>query len=416
MNELLEAERINRLDNNHERQVQTFTSMIALCKSDGDLLVLLKLLSKKKNQVKLSYQWLIDKVFETHTFGLNSDVFPEENVNFMKEVLVSVIEGKLYLERQRRSYAVYLRTVYEKFGMYREALEVSFNVPIETFSSLSLFDIAEYQLEVLRLCIINRDYIRGEILMKKIKKKHLDTEDGKYHIFLFSLLQIDFYIMVDDLLEAAKILIELLDVSDMNDEPRDVPNFKYFFELSRSCGCFGRNIKELFCIYASFFTIISKDQQGKKEQLGLLQRHKYNVEEMRRQISYFQSIELINKEEVMLVLRRVDSSYEGKILTAINDHNLKIISQFCTSITFSDLSQLLMTPINKCVDAICNGMTAQTLGCKMNQDSSTLFFNCVEEQNSKMVEKVLLSVDKAVTNIRKESLRRQLVEIKHENK
>ncbi|ELQ76596.1 26S proteasome regulatory complex, subunit RPN5/PSMD12 [Trachipleistophora hominis] len=408
MDELLEQERINRLENNHEQQLQTFTSMLSLCESENDLLILLKLLSKKKNQIKISYQWLIDKVFETHKDGLNSAEFPEENVKFMVEILVNVIEGKLYLEKQRRDYANYIKEIYVKFDMFDKALEIAYNVPIETFSSLSLHEIAIYQLDVLKLCILTRDTIRAEIMVKKVKKKHLEAANDKVSVFMLALLKTDYFGMVGELLEATKILMEILDMPDSYDHKYEVPQFTHFFELRECADHLNRKVKEVFCVYASFFAILSTKRKEKAEYLEKLHKNKYNVEEIRKQIDYFRSIELIDKENVMLVLRRINSSYEKEILEAINDHNLRIISRFCASITFADLSALLMSPLNKCVEKICDEVNNHDLQCKIDQNNGVVFFENTEESYPGMINQVLLNVDKAVMNIRKETLKRQV--------
>lgn len=408
MDELLEQERINRLDNNHEKQLQTFTSMLSLCESENDLLILLKLLSKKKNQIKISYQWLIDKVFEMHKDELDSEEFPERNVKFMVEVLTSVIEGKLYLEKQRRDYANYIKKIYEKFNMCDKALEIAYNVPIETFSSLSLHEIAIYQLDVLKLCILTKDFIRAEIMVKKVKRKHLEAVNDKVSVFMLALLKTDYFGMTGDLLEATKILMEILEIPDSSDQKYEVPRFTHFFELGGCAEHLNRKIKEVFCIYASFFAILSNKRKEKAEYLERLHKNKYNVEEIRKQIDYFRSIELIDKENVMLVLRRINSSYEKEILDAINDHNLRIISRFCSSITFADLSALLMSPLNKCVEQICDEVNNHDLQCKIDQNNGVVFFENTEESYPEMINHVLLNVDKAVMNIRKETLKRQV--------
>lgn len=413
MDALLEQERINRLDKNHEHQLQTFMSMLSLCQTDNDLLILLRLLSKKKNQIKISYQWLIDKIFEMHKDGINSPEFPEASINFLVEVLTGIIEGKLYLEKQRRDYANYIKEIYEKFGMVDRALEIAYNVPIETFSSLSLHDIAIYQLDVFKLTILARDNMRADIMAKKVKRKHLLAVNDEASLFQLSLLKIDYFGMTGNLLEAAKVLVEILDGPDHKDTGQEIPTFEYFFELKSCAARIDKKIKEVFCIYASFFTILSKKGEEKAAYLEILYNNKYNIEEIRKQIDYFRGVELINKEDVMLVLRRINSSYEKEILDAINDHNIKVISRFCSSITFSDLSELLMAPINKCVEKICEDVNSNNLSCKIDQNNGVVFFEKVEESYPEMVNNVLLSVDKAVMNIRKETLKRQVAIMKH---
>lgn len=92
---------------------------------------------------------------------------------FLKSLLSSVVEGRIYLEEERILITDTIKQIYEKKGEIRNALESIYNVNIETFSSLSVEEIILYQMEQMRLAILCCDKEKVSALSKRISSRHL---------------------------------------------------------------------------------------------------------------------------------------------------------------------------------------------------------------------------------------------------
>lgn len=445
--ELFQQERINRLDNNNEAQIKVFSTLLETCQSLEDTILLLKLLAKKKNQIKLSVRWLLQTIKKKHELTVYPENLPVEHLQFFLVILRDIIEGKLFLEQERIDFVQYIKRMYVHFGHFEEALHLSYDVPIETFSTIRLEDIAIFQMEVLKLAVICQDTFRSEILARKIKKKHLnENQDLKKQL---RLLKVDHFVMSGQYLSATEEILKI--VNDINnqteltgktaslhivnvqkDSPQAkstkeeieknkntaLPKFRYFYELQNHSP-----LSTVLIQQACFYAIISSDQSDslrnsskntdkRTELLIDLKSNKYNFEKTREIIDQFLRKDLIGKEEchkkmVCLYQEAHEDNKESKkiysdISNTISLHNLTLISQIFSSITFSDLETLLQTPIENLLDLL----TTTHLPFKIDQRNEFVHF---ESKNEQEVLETLKTLDESVMFVVKERLERKIM-------
>lgn len=129
----------------------------------------LVLLTKRRGQLK---QAVIKMVQEACTYVEKLDS-KEEKLKLI-ETLRTVTAGKIYLELERARVTRKLAEIREAEGDISEAASVLQELQVETYGSMEKREKVEYILEQMRLCLAKRDFVRMQIISKKISVKFFD--------------------------------------------------------------------------------------------------------------------------------------------------------------------------------------------------------------------------------------------------
>jgi len=131
-------------------------------------------LVKKRSQLK---QAVAKMVTESCTF---LDKTPDK-ATMMKliDTLRTVTAGKIYVENERARLTHRLAKIHEKDGKVEEAAKIMQELQVETYGSMERQEKVELILEQMRLCLLTQDYIRAQIISKKISVRFFENE--KYH-------------------------------------------------------------------------------------------------------------------------------------------------------------------------------------------------------------------------------------------
>jgi len=95
----------------------------------------------------------------------------------MISTLISITEGKIFVEIERATLTRILAKIKEDEGKIAEAADLLQEVQVETFGAMDPRAKIDYILEQMRLCLANKDYIRTQILSRKITNKALVKEE-----------------------------------------------------------------------------------------------------------------------------------------------------------------------------------------------------------------------------------------------
>lgn len=93
------------------------------------------------------------------------------------ETLRNVTEGKIYVEVERARLTHKLAKIKEDEGDITEAAKIIQELQVETYGSLEKREKVELILEQMRLCLEIKDYIRTQIISKKISTKFFEEEN-----------------------------------------------------------------------------------------------------------------------------------------------------------------------------------------------------------------------------------------------
>merc|ERR1719343_162037 len=128
-------------------------------------------LSKKRGQLKRA---ITDMV---HLAMSWLDALDKEKKLEVMATLNEVTEGKIFVEVEKARLTKMLADIKEKEGKIEEAANLMQEVQVETFGAMDRREKTEYILDQMRLVLAKKDYVRTQIISKKINAKLLEDED-----------------------------------------------------------------------------------------------------------------------------------------------------------------------------------------------------------------------------------------------
>jgi 26S proteasome regulatory subunit N5 len=132
------------------------------------------LLSKRRSQLKQAVTKMVQEAF-TYV-----DQIKEMDAKLkLIDTLRTVTMGKIYVEIERARLTRILATIKEGQGNVEEAAAILLELQVETYGSMDKREKIEFLLEQMRLCLIKADYIRTQIISRKISTRAF--EDEKFH-------------------------------------------------------------------------------------------------------------------------------------------------------------------------------------------------------------------------------------------
>lgn len=129
-------------------------------------------LTKKRGQLKQAVAKMVQESFTYVDKISNMD-----NKLKLIDTLRTVTAGKIYVEIERARLSRILAHIREGQGNVAEAASVLQELQVETFGSMEKKEKVEFILEQMRLCLAKRDYVRTQIISKKISTKFFDDKD-----------------------------------------------------------------------------------------------------------------------------------------------------------------------------------------------------------------------------------------------
>lgn len=127
------------------------------------------LLSKKRGQIKQAVTKMIQEACSY------VDKTPNQEIKLkLIDTLRTVTAGKIYVEIERARLTRILAKIKEDEGNINEAANILQELQVETFGSMDKKEKVEFILEQMRLCLAKKDYIRTQIISKKINTKFFD--------------------------------------------------------------------------------------------------------------------------------------------------------------------------------------------------------------------------------------------------
>uniref|UniRef100_A0A0V0G3D9 Putative 26s proteasome regulatory complex subunit n=1 Tax=Triatoma dimidiata TaxID=72491 RepID=A0A0V0G3D9_TRIDM len=139
------------------------------------------MLSKRRSQLKQAVAKMVQECCEY------VDKMPTKDSQLkLIDTLRSVTEGKIYVEVERARLTHKLAKMKELEGDITEAANIMQELQVETYGSMNKREKVELILEQMRLCLAKKDYIRTQIIAKKINPKFFeepDTQDLKLKFY-----------------------------------------------------------------------------------------------------------------------------------------------------------------------------------------------------------------------------------------
>ncbi|KAG5241691.1 26S proteasome regulatoryfamily protein [Salix suchowensis] len=153
------------------------TEILQLCFEAKDWKTLndqITLLSKKRGQLKQAVTAMVQQAMQYIDETLDLDTRIE-----LIKTLNSVSAGKIYVEIERARLIRKLAKIKEEQGLIAEAADLMQEVAVETFGAMAKTEKIAFILEQVRLCLDRQDYVRAQILSRKISPRVFDADTSK---------------------------------------------------------------------------------------------------------------------------------------------------------------------------------------------------------------------------------------------
>ena len=273
------------------------------------------------------------------------DKLPSKQEKYkMLENLREASEGKMFLEREYSQATMTLCKFLEEDGKAEEATKIIQEIQIETYGSLEVKEKVEFILHQMKLVLQRKDFVRCQILSKKISKRHLSEKDLEALKIQFYLYMIQYYVHEKMILEAAKAYQTIFDtIKNASDELQP--------KLNRD-GTLMDTVFQNFVIYmlispydnekVDMMNILQKNYARQLETNDLLQKfvHKLltyelmplNEGEIEQQMSAYEPF--MDKTEN-------NKNHIKEFIKQLIQHNLRVIEKYYSKIKISTLSRLI---------------------------------------------------------------------------
>ncbi|CAF4331823.1 unnamed protein product, partial [Adineta steineri] len=128
-------------------------------------------LSKRRSQLKQAITKMVQEAYEL------VEKTPDLDTKLkLIETLRNVTTGKIFVENERARLTKKLSDIYEGQGKTKEAAEILQELQVETYGTMDRREKIEFLLEQMRLCLAKHDYVRTQIISKKINTKAFEDE------------------------------------------------------------------------------------------------------------------------------------------------------------------------------------------------------------------------------------------------
>ncbi|KAF6776850.1 hypothetical protein AHF37_03969 [Paragonimus kellicotti] len=170
----------------------------------------LETMTKKRNQLKQAVTKMVQRCI-TYL-----DRTPTEETKLeLIAALRRVTEGKIYVEVERARLTKELARIEESHGNIADAASVLQELQVETYGSMEKKEKVEFMLEQIRLGLAKKDYIRTQIISKKISPKFFNDEAHEALKLKYYQLMIELNLHDDQYLNVSKHYWEVFNTSSI---------------------------------------------------------------------------------------------------------------------------------------------------------------------------------------------------------
>ena len=288
----------------------------------------------------------------------------------MLEALREACEGKLFLEREYSQATMTLCLFLEEDGKAEEGTKIIQEIQIETYGSLEVEEKVEFILYQMKLVLMRKDFVRCQILSRKISKRHLNEKGLEKLKIQYFLNMIEYYVHEKMILDAAKAYQTIFDA--INKAEGDLAT-----ELNID-GTLKATAFQNFVIYM----LLSPYDNEKVDMLNIIEaRYVRDLEEndlLQRFVHKLLTFELmpLNEQEIetqMSVYEPFQAKVENhashlrEFIRQLIQHNLRVIAKYYSKIKISTLSRLIGVPEDRAEQEIGDMVVNKRIEAKINR-------------------------------------------------
>ncbi|KAI8338565.1 PCI domain-containing protein [Chlamydoabsidia padenii] len=404
----LEKQARNAADPNSTSRI--LVQVIKLCRDANDWKLLneqIILLSKKHGQLKVATTKMVQEAMEYLESTPDMDTKLE-----LIDTLRTVTDGKIYVEVERARITRMLSKIKEDEGKTTEAADILQELQVETFGSMEKREKTDFILEQMRLCLAKHDYVRTQIISKKINAKFFQEKENEDLKLRFYDLMIRHALHEEQYLNVHKHYKQIYESESIQQDETKWKN-----ALERSI---------LYVVLSPY----------DNEQSDLLHRI-YQDQKLADIPLYhelakcFVSIELMRwpriEETYGHTLQQTEvfnpSTDEGKkrwkvLHDRVIEHNIRVIAKYYTRITTKRLTQLLDLNEKDAEDFLSKLVVSKTIHARIDRTAGVISFQVKKDANhilnewSSDINSLLNLVEKTCHLISKEEMVHSIAKVK----
>eukprot|EP00128_Syssomonas_multiformis_P004855 Colp12_sorted_trinity150504_noHs@35410 len=324
-------------------------------------------LTKKRGQLKQAVTKFIQEIvtYVDQTPNLETKLK-------LIDTLKTVTAGKIYVEIEHARLLKKLADIKESQGKTDEAAEILQELQVETLGSMDKREKVVFILEQMRLCLLKKDYIRTQIISKKITSRFFENVEYQDLKLKYCNLMISCAEHEGTTLEICKLYRSIFDTPSIQEDPE-----KWKKALTNVV---------IYLILSPF----------DNEQSDLV--HRVAQEKKLKQLTWerdllelFTTAEVMNWKHVMEtygghVTASGDQSVAQKRLDELRkrvvEHNIRVISKYYTRITTTRLNELLDLPSKDSEEFLSSLVTNKTVFARIDRPAGVVSFEQKKDPNN----------------------------------
>lgn len=372
---LLSLEKQTRTGGDTHSTSRVLVTIVRLCFESKDWAALNEQvlgLTKRRSQMK---QAVAKMVQECLTY---IDKLPDKETQLrFIDTLRTVTAGKIYVEVERARLTHKLAQMKEAEGNVGEAATIMQELQVETFGSMDKREKVELILEQMRLCLAKKDYVRTQIISKKIAPKFFDDPEQQDLKLRYYRLMIELDQHEGSYLAICRHYSALYRTESVQADPK-----------ARQ-----EALKKLL-----LFLVLSPHDN---EQHDLIHRTKTDKQldelpQYQELLKLFITPELINWRSLCQAYEKELRTAEGGIFaegdemgerhwkdfkSRVVEHNIRVMAQYYTRITLQRMSQLLDLSENGTEELLSELVVAKRVWAKVDRLAGVVSFSRHQEPN-----------------------------------
>lgn len=292
------------------------------------------------------------------------------------ETLRIVTEGKIFVEVERARLTKVLSSIREAEGNITEAADILQELQVETFGSMDRREKTDFILEQMRLCLAKKDYVRVQIISRKISTKFFENPDNHDLKLRFYEMMIKHALNGDNYLDVCKYYRHIYNTPSVKE------NIVKWGEILTTI--------VMFIILAPY----------DNEQSDLIHRI-YEDPNLGKTPLFKQLVKSFITEELS-VWGKIENNY-GSILkqsyvfnhstddgvkrwkdlhSRVIEHNIRVIAKYYTRISSKRLAQLLELSLKEAEDLLSKLVVSKTIYAKINRPAGIICFVARKDPNT----------------------------------
>ncbi|XVF56418.1 hypothetical protein PTKIN_Ptkin06aG0119100 [Pterospermum kingtungense] len=424
IDQLLNVEKHMRFAGDVAGTKKAVTDILQLCFEAKDWKALneqIVNLSKKRGQLKQAVTAMVQQAMQY--IDETPDI--ETRIELIK-TLNSVSAGKIYVEIERARLIKKLAKIKEEQGLISEAADLMQEVAVETFGAMAKTEKIAFILEQVRLCLDRQDYVRAQILSRKISPRVFDADTSKEKKRpkegdsvveeppadipsllelkrIYYELMIRYYLHNNDYLEICRCYKATYEIPSIGENPSQwIPVLRKI--------CWYLILAPHDPMQSSLLNSTLEDKNlSEIPNFRLLLKQLVTMEVIQWTSLWNCYKDEFENEKNMLGGSLADKAAED-LRQRIIEHNILVVSKYYSRITLKRLAELLCLTIQEAEKHLSEMVVSKALVAKIDRPMGIVCFQVAKDSNEILnswaanLEKLLELVEKSCHQIHKETM------------